>query len=521
MKSVSDQEIKDNSMPAAKTAVLDVRQIAKTFPGVKALDNVSLHLHEGEILGLVGENGAGKSTLMKIISGVYSPDEGELIFRGKRMNFRNSLEAARTGIGIVHQELSLLPNLTVAENIYLGREDRFLKMGFINWKKMYAEARKRLDQLELSFEPWAITSELPFSARQLIEVARVISIEDELRHKPIIILDEPTTTLSREEIERLFHIMRSLAGGGYGIIFISHRLEEVFQISQRIFVMKDGQKVGDKATHDITPAELQQMMVGRELQTEFYQESKQTVPEDEIVLSVSNLSKNGVYQDVSFNLHKGEILGLAGVQGSGIRQLARTLFGVVTPDKGCIELHGAAVNMKKPSDAITRKIGYIPEERGAEGLVLYFPLSANITLPNLKRVTKLMFLSSARENDVADRWIDELRIKTPTRKIFCNKLSGGNQQKVVIAKWLETNIEILIMDHPTRGIDVGAKEEVYNLMRRLTDKGISIILIADSLEELIGLSNNILIMKDGNLQIFMPAEPGVKPTPRDVIPYMV
>ena len=501
--------------------ILEARNISKSFPGVKALDGVHFQLFEGEILGLVGENGAGKSTLMKILSGVYSPDEGEIILRGDCLTCRNSLEAASAGIGMVHQELSLLPNLTVAEHIYLGRENRFLKWGVINWNKMYAEAQKRLDQLGFSINPQAVTHSIPFSERQLVEIARVISLEDELQYKPIIILDEPTTTLGAEEVAKLFSIMKHLADIKYSIIFISHRLEEILEVTQKIVVLKDGRLEANLTSSGIDAAKLQQLMVGREMQTEYYQESKQIQPENEVVLKINNLSKQGAYRNISFDLHRREILGVAGVVGSGIRELTRTLFGVISPDSGTIHLNGAAVKFRNPSDAIKKGIGYIPEERGDEGLVLYFSPAPNITLPNLKTVTRSGFLSPLQEDKICNRWIDELNIKVPTKQTMCGNLSGGNQQKVVISKWLETHIDILIMDHPTRGIDVGAKEEVYALIRQLTGQGISIILIADSLEELIGLSNTILIMKDGELQKNMPSHPGTKPTPQDLIAYMV
>jgi ribose transport system ATP-binding protein len=501
--------------------VLEISHISKSFPGVKALDDISFSLAEGEILGLVGENGAGKSTMVKIISGVYQPDEGEVIYRGECLSCKNSLEAAHAGIGMVHQELSLLPNLTVAENIYLGRESRFLRWGRILWKKMFDSAQALIDKIGVNLDPRAMTSAIPFSARQMVELARVLSIEDELNHKPVIILDEPTTTLSGDEIQLLFKIMRNLAADGYSLIFISHRLEEIFEITRRIIVLKDGVLVGDLSSQETQPADLQRRMVGRELQHEFYRESGQTKPEDQVVLEVKGLFKNGLYKDVNFSLHKGEILGLAGVQGSGIRQLSRTLFGALTPDKGAVALKGEPIRVKNPREAIRQGIGYIPEERGQEGLVLYFNPASNITLPSLHKMTKGGVMSGAREAEIADKWIKELRIKVPTRDILCNNLSGGNQQKVIIAKWLESDVDVWIMDHPTRGIDVGAKEEIYAMIRELTDQGVSVILIADSLEELIGLSSNILVMKDGEVQTMVPAPANGKPTPQDLIQHMI
>ena len=502
-------------------AILDIRDISKTFPGVKALDHVSLQLYEGQILGLVGENGAGKSTLMKILAGVYIPDSGQIIFRGNILSLRNSLEAARAGIGMVHQELSLVPNLSVAENIYLGREERFLRWSVFNWKKMWREAETRLEQLGYRIDPRAQISSLSFLERQMVEIARVISLEDELHYKPIIILDEATTALSGEEIDRLFEIMRHLSDRKYSTIFISHRLEEVLEIAEKIYVLKDGRNVGALESRDTRPARLQKLMVGRELHTEFYQESKQTVYGDEVLLKVRDLTKAGAFYDVSFDLHRGEVLGLAGAQGSGIRELARTLFGIMNPDQGRISIRGEDVSLRTPIDAIKRKVGYLPQERGEEGLILYFSLPPNITLPSLDRMARAGFLSFSHENSVCDSWIEELNIKTPMRHTVCANLSGGNQQKVVLSKWLEANVDILIMDHPTRGIDVGAKEEVYTLIRQLTDRGISIILIADSLEELIGLSNTILVMKDSRIQKKMDAPAGEKPTPQDIISYMV
>jgi len=506
---------------SSSRVILEAKNISKSFPGVKALDKVNLELREGEILGLVGENGAGKSTLMKILTGVYSPDDGELILRGEKFCPRDSLEAARKGVGMVHQELSLLPNLSVAENIFLGREERFLRWGVISWKKMWKEAERLLSELDCFIDPRAYTASLSFPDRQMVEIARVISLEDELSYKPVIILDEPTTALSKEEINRLFAIMRKLARRGYSIIFISHRLEEVLEVTERIYVLKDGRNVATLLSQDTNSSHLQKLMVGRERRREYYQESKQTNYSDEIVLRTEGLTKVGVFYDINMELHRGEVVGICGVKGSGKEELARALFGIIQCDKGKIFVKKQQIKLRSPKDAIKKKIGYIPEERGEEGLILYFSIPPNVTLPDLKRIAVGGILSIYKEKDLSEKWIKELNIKVPHLRTLCINLSGGNQQKVVIAKWLEANVDILIMDHPTRGLDVGAKEEVYSLVRRLTKEGISIILVSDSLEEITGLSNTILVMKDGKIQKRIDAPLGEKPSPQELIKYMV
>lgn len=521
MEAKTQEKVNRNSSSSSTQVILEARNISKSFPGVQALDAVNVELREGEILGLVGENGAGKSTLMKILTGIYSADAGELILREKDFCPGNSLEAGREGVGMVHQELSLIPNLSAAENIYLGREERFLKWGIIHWKKMWREAENRLAQLGCSIDPRAYTASLSFPDRQMVEIARVIALEDELRYKPVIILDEPTTALSREEINSLFNIMPKLAKMEYSIIFISHRLEEVLEVAGRIYVLRDGKNVATLLSRDTDSSHLQKLMVGRERRKEYYQESKQTTYTDEVVLRAKNLNKMGAFYDVDIELHRGEVIGIAGVKGSGKEQLARALFGIIQPDRGEIFIREERVKLKSPLNAINRRIGYIPEERGEEGLILYFSLPPNITLPDLRSMTIGGILSLRKERNLGKKWIKELNIKAPHMQTLCINLSGGNQQKVVVAKWLETNVDVLITDHPTRGLDVGAKEEVYSLIRQLTGKGISIILISDSLEEIIGLSNTMLVMKDGRIQKSLDAPPGSKPIPEELIKYMV
>jgi ribose transport system ATP-binding protein len=500
--------------------VLEVRSISKSFPGVQALSQVNLQVRRHEIVGLVGENGAGKSTLLKILIGAYQPDEGQIIIRGQPIQIRGVKDASDHGLAMVFQEQSLLPNLTVRENIFLGNEDAFIRFGTIDWKRMDDHARQQLAKVELDLDPGTYTYNLTFATRQMVELARVMTIEDRTHFEPIVILDEPTTVLDSGELELLFSRLRALRERA-SIIFVSHHLEEILDITDRVYVFKDGKNVADMNTAETDVTQLHRLMVGRELKGEYYRQARQAAPAEDVVLRVENLSKAKSYQDVSFDLHKGEIISFAGVLGSGREAICRAVAGLEKPDAGRVLVDDQPLSLGSPARSISAGIGYVPQERGVEGLVLYLSIGPNITLPDMAAVLRGGLLNRRAEREVALKWIKRMAIKTPGPNALCLNLSGGNQQKVVLSKWLATRAKILVLDHPTRGVDVGAKEEVYDLVRDLAKQGIAFLLIADSLEETIGLSNVIYTMKDGEITQRFDAPPDHKPLPVDVIQYMM
>lgn len=501
--------------------VLTVRHVNKSFPGVQALKDVSIDVYAGEVVGLVGENGAGKSTLMRVLAGVYAPDSGEIQIDNDVVRLNSPRDAADYGIGMVFQEQSLLLNLSVGENIYLGHEREFESNGIIRWGRLYEAARRQLAKVKTQIEPSARAADLSFAQRQMVELAKALALEDRSDRHLVILLDEPTSVLERSDIEILFERMRELKQRA-SFIFVSHRLDEVLAASDRIYVMKDGQVVTQLPVETASVHELHRLMVGRGLQAEYYRESSQK-PYDssEVVLEVRNLSLKGEYRDISFQLHKGEVLGIAGVIGSGREPLARTLFGFHKPTGGELRVGNQAVTFKQPLDAVRHGIGYIPQERRTEGLVLFLSVSTNMTLASLERVMRSGMISHRTEAELSRSWVEKLSIRTPSIRSLCLNLSGGNQQKVVLSKWLNAQSRIVLLDHPTRGLDVGAKEEVYELVRELSTQGVSIILIADTLEETIGLSHTILVMRDGMITQRFDAPPGSKPEQVALIEHMV
>jgi ribose transport system ATP-binding protein len=499
---------------------LALRHIAKAFPGVKALDDVSLEVRPHEVVGLVGENGAGKSTLMRILAGVYQPDAGTLELHGAPVVLRSRSDAARHGIGMVFQEQSLLPNLSVAENIYLGAEQAFTRGGLVRWRALNAAAGRQLDKVQMAIDPAGATAELDFAARQMVELAKALTLEEQAHGHLIILLDEPTSVLEQADIDILFARVRTLKARA-SFVFVSHRLDEVLALSDRVYVMKDGKVVAELPAAGADAHQLHELMVGRGRQAEYYRESKQRPHRAKVLLAAENLSRAGAYREVDLALHEGEILGIAGVLGSGREALCRTLFGFEQPDAGRILVDGAPVRLSSPSIAAAHGIGYVPRERRTEGLVLFLSIAANVTLASLERVVRAGLIDHRREKRLARSWVDKLRVRAPGIQALCLNLSGGNQQKVVLAKWLNARSRTLILDHPTRGLDVGAKEEVYELIRALSDDGIGIILTADTLEETIGLSHTILVMRDGVVTRRFDAGPGRKPEQVELIEHMV
>ena len=505
---------------SAGSPAISMIRICKRFPGVRALNDVSLEVRPGEVVGLIGENGAGKSTLMKILSGVYQPDAGQILIAGKETRIESAADANRKGIGMVFQEQSLLPNLTIGENIYLGNERQFTKFGLVQWPTLYAAAARQLEKVKVNVDPRTRTDELSFAARQMVELAKALTLEEHSAGHLVILLDEPTSVLERAEIDILFSRVRALRSRA-SFVFVSHRLDEVLQLSDRVYVMKDGQVVGELAAADADVTTLHRLMVGRTLQADYYLEPLQGPFRDLVVLETDGLSSGNAYRDVSLKLHAGEILGIAGVIGSGREELMRTLAGFTPHTAGRLTVAGREVSLSTPADAVELGVGCIPRERRVEGLVLFLSVSANITLADLAQLTRYGLIDTRKEQSLAKDWVSRLKIRTPNMEALCLNLSGGNQQKVALAKWLNAKARILILDHPTRGLDVGAKEEVYQLLRSLTREGLAIVLTSDTLEETIGLSHTILVMRDGEITHRTHARPGAKPRQIDLIGYMV
>jgi ribose transport system ATP-binding protein len=508
----------------AADVVLEVEGLVKRFPGVTALDDVSLSLRENEVLGLIGENGAGKSTLAKILAGIYQPDAGTIRLRGRVVRPQNVRQAVGYGIAMVFQEQSLLANIGVAENLFLGNEDQFIRFGVIDWPAMYEAARRQLAKVELDLDPRTYTAELGFAQRQLVELAKAMTIEDRTRDNPIILLDEPTSVLSQGEIDLLFAQVRRLKARA-AFIFVSHRLDEVLALSDRVLVMKDGRVVAERDDPSGAPAttaeELYRLMVGRERHAEYYRESEQ-VPFDpeRVVLRVDDLGVDGAFQHVGFEVHAGEVVAICGVVGSGREAVCRTLAGALPPDHGSVTLEGQRLRFASPRDAVAHGVAYVPMERRVEGVVPYLTIAENISLPDLRPVSRLGLLDLRRENQLGRDWIRRLSIRAPGPRTNAVNLSGGNQQKVVLAKWLACRPRVLVLDHPTRGLDVGAKEDVYALVREVSRQGVGVVLTSDTLEEAIGLSHTVLVMKDGQIVQRFDGQTG-KPRQVDIVSHML
>ena len=469
--------------------ILTMKGIDKSFPGVHALDHVDLEVRRGEVHALMGENGAGKSTLMKVLTGIYSKDEGTITFEGKEVEFTNPREAQDAGIVIVHQELNMLGHLTVAQNIFIGRE--FMKGKFIDDRKMNEEARKLFDQLGIDIDPTETMSRLTVGKQQMCEIAKAISPDAK-----VIIFDEPSAALTEAEIEELFKIIRDLRERQLGIVYISHRMDEIKVITDRVTVMRDGGYVGTLITKDCTKEDIINMMVGRVIYEDPKTES-QVAKDAPVVLKVEHLNAGRMVQDVSFELHKGEILGFSGLMGAGRTETMRALFGADPKQSGDIYINGEKVDIKTPKDAVSHGIGYLSEDRKRFGIIVDKTVAENSTMASLDEYMKGLFIDKKKEKEVAQKYVDILKTKTPGVDQLVVNLSGGNQQKVVIAKWLVRNCDILIFDEPTRGIDVGAKSEIYHLMNELVAEGKSIIMVSSEMTEILRMSDRIVIMCEG------------------------
>lgn len=501
--------------------MLEFKNVDKIFPGVHALKSVNMNIQQGEVVGLVGENGAGKSTLMKVLYGAYQHDGGTVVINGNAEKFRSPREAMEKGIGMVFQEQSLIPNLTVMENIFLGFEDQFIKYGIINWKKMAAAATYQLKKVRLDINPSTVTSELSFAQRQLVELAKVLTLEQRVAGNLIILLDEPTSVLAREEVELLFDLVRELRVRA-SFVFVSHRMEEVLELSDRVYIMKDGEIVGEASKDSATIEDIQRKMVGRDIDNEYYREHQQhPYDTDTVLLEMENISIAGKYTGVSLKLRAGEVLTLVGTEGSGREAIVRTIFGMETPDQGTYTLRGQQIKLFDAHRASHNKIGYVPRERKIEGVVGGMSVFENMTLSQMDNYSTYTVLDVKKERSLARQWIDTLSIKTPNENALLDTLSGGNQQKVVLSKWRSGGAEIMLLDHPTRGLDIGAKEDVYHMVRSMSADGVGVVLIADTLEEAIGLSHSILVLKDGVPQKFFECPVGNKPSLYDLLHYMV
>ena len=463
--------------------ILTMKDIDKSFPGVHALDHVNFEVRKGEVHALMGENGAGKSTLMKVLTGIYTKDSGSIVYEGKEVEFHTTREAQDAGVVIVHQELNMLGHLTVAQNIFIGRE--FKKGIGIDDKKMNEEAAKLFEKLHIDIDPAETMSNLTVGKQQMCEIAKAISHDA-----------EPSAALTEAEIEELFKIIKDLRKQQIGIVYISHRMDEIKVITDRVTVMRDGTYVGTLITKDCTKDDIINMMVGRVIYEDPKTES--SVPKDApVVLKVENLNAGRMVQDVSFELHKGEILGFSGLMGAGRTETARAIFGADPKTSGNIYINGQKVEINSPQDAVKCGIGYLSEDRKRFGIVVQKSVAENSTMAALENFVSGLFINKKSENKIAQEYVDSLATKTPGVDQLVVNLSGGNQQKVVIAKWLIRNCDILIFDEPTRGIDVGAKNEIYKLMNRLAEEGKSIIMISSEMTEILRMSDRIVVMCEG------------------------
>jgi ribose transport system ATP-binding protein len=499
-----------------------LQDVSKAYPGVKALDEVSFSLKRHSVLGLVGENGAGKSTLLSIINGSVRPDSGTLSIDGHPVRFGHPTEAARHGVATVFQEQGLIATIPVYENIFLGRERKFLAgAGFLRQRAMITEAKAVLDDLHVDVDPRAPTGSLSFGQRQLVEIAKAFALSRVYPVEPIILLDEPTSALSDPETVKLFEgIARWRTRASF--VFVSHRLADIFATCDEFVALKDGRVVDQRSTTGIDESALHELIVGRQRNAEYYREASQRLPEDEVALQAVGISKPGELKNVSFDLRKGEILGVAGVLGSGKSTLAKIVAGAEAQAEGEVRI-GDALRPGSRRDAIARGIGYVPAERLIAGVIGSDTVEWNLTLPSLDALSLrgLPLLSSRRSRDQTKIWMEKLRVRAPSHDTPCRNLSGGNQQKVVFAKWLARGTHILVLDDPGRGLDVGAKEDIYRLMREIVANEGSILLVSDNLPELIGLSNRILVLRDGAMSALIGAEQGAKPREAEVVAAMV
>jgi ribose transport system ATP-binding protein len=469
-------------------AALRLEGISKTFPGVKALSDVSLTVKRGEVRALVGENGAGKSTLIKILSGAYSGDEGEIVFDGKPVQIRGPEDAQALGISTIYQEFNLAKDLTVAENIFLGHLPT--KGLTVDWATARRKSQEILDRLGATFGPDTIVGTLSVAEQQLVEISKSLN-----RQTRILVMDEPSAVLGEGDLERLFQVVRSLQAHGIGIIYISHRMREIFELADEVTVLKDGRYVGTRQVAEVTMDDLVRMMIGRDLKDVY---PKRTPKLGEVLLEVKNLKRSALVHDVSFQLRAGEIVGFSGITGSGRTEVMRAVFGA-DPHQAEMTVCGRPYRARSPKEAISRGIALVTEDRKRQGLLLQQDVTLNTTISGLKQFCKWGVIQRKREDAQVQKMIQQLRVKTPNAQFIVVNMSGGNQQKVILARWLSVDTKILIMDEPTRGIDVGSKAEIYQIMDELTKQGVGIIMISSELPEVLGMSDRIMVMSQGTI----------------------
>lgn len=471
--------------------LLRLDNISKEFPGVKALSDVHFDLRSGEVHAVCGENGAGKSTLMKIVSGVYQPTTGTILHKGQKVQYASPLESEAAGIAIIHQELNLVPHLSIAENIYLAREPK--KAFLVDRKKLRTDAKRCLDRLGVDLNPDQLVRGLSVAQCQMVEIAKALSLDAE-----VLIMDEPTSSLTEQETRLLFKVIRDLKASGVGIVYISHRLDEMAEIVDRVTVLRDGRHISTDDFHAVTVDDIVTRMVGRSLEEKFPERTSR--PTDEVIFAVEGLTRTGVFHDVSFELRRGEILGFAGLMGAGRTEVARAIFGADAFDAGTVTFEGRTLSIKSPQDAIENGIAYLSEDRKTDGLAIKMSVAANTSLANMEAVSSRFGLIDFKKHDeVAKRYVDLLNIRTPSIKQTVRLLSGGNQQKIIIGKWLFRQSRVLFFDEPTRGIDVGAKFAIYQIMDELAAKGIGVILISSELPEVLGLTDRIAVFHEGRI----------------------
>ncbi|MBC3619323.1 ribose ABC transporter ATP-binding protein RbsA [Vibrio metschnikovii] len=470
--------------------ILALSQIDKAFPGVKALDQACLNVYPGRVMALMGENGAGKSTLMKVLTGIYSKDAGTIEYQGQPASFKGPRDSQQAGISIIHQELNLIPQLTIAENIFLGRE-KTSAFGRILWQEMYAEADQLLARLNVKHSAKTLLGELSLGEQQMVEIAKALSFESK-----VIIMDEPTDALTDTETASLFNVINELRHQGCGIVYISHRLKEIFEICDDITVLRDGKFIGQCQVSETDEDGLIEMMVGRKLEEQYPRIDVE--PENKVCLEVIGLTGSGIH-DVSFTLRRGEILGISGLMGAGRSELMKVIYGALPSERGVINLNGRTINPVSPQDGLANGIAYISEDRKGDGLVLGLSVKENMSLCALDKLTKGIQIQHGAEATAVEDFIQLFNIKTPSRNQIIGHLSGGNQQKVAIAKGLMTRPKVLILDEPTRGVDVGAKKEIYQLINKFKAQGMSIILVSSEMPEVLGMSDRILVMHEGRI----------------------
>jgi rhamnose transport system ATP-binding protein len=478
--------------------IVELRAISKQFGAVQALRNANLALYPGEVHALLGENGAGKSTLVKILGGIYRPDTGTFTLRGATVELHNPAQAQHLGIAVIHQEPTLFPDLNVAENVFMGRHPRD-RFGRVAWKRMYREVESLFASLDVPLSVHTPVQGLSVADQQMVEIAKALSL-----NASVLVMDEPTAALSSHEVEKLFVITRQLRERGVAILFVSHRLEEVFELADRVTIMRDGAHVITAATKTLTSEDIIRHMVGREL-TALFPKGEADIGAE--ILSVQHLTRTGVFADVGFQLRRGEILGFSGLVGAGRTEVARVIFGIDRADAGEIRIDNELVHITSPQVAMRRGLAYVPEDRRQQGLVMDFSIAANMTLPILQQFSHFGIMDRQRERAIATNYSQQLHVRSAGIDQLVKALSGGNQQKVVLAKWLITDPKILILDEPTRGVDIGAKAEVHRIISELASKGLAIILISSELPEVLAMSDRVLVMHEGRVAgIFERAE---------------